>query len=277
MTTYPALVLSQGPTAYWRLRETSGLVAVDEIGLHDLTYTAAVQLNQPEQQYPVSTYALNIPGSTAKASAASSSFLDFEYSDSFSLSFWAKSSGTYPIFGKIGANSAGWWVGSMTTASIYMCIYLGDWYAANKAIYGFNTSYGTVGVDRMHHWAFTYDGSSSPAGIVAYVDGLPLSYNTTRNVPQTTIKNTGVFTISPGSPGGNWTGKLAEVAVFSRVLSASEVFAQATWTPSLDARSLQHSQHVIRSVSRPAKNLITTVSSSSGPAKGGGHLNPGIG
>src|SRR5262245_30947541 len=44
---YPALVVSDGAVAYWRLGETSGTTAIDNVGGNNGTISGGVTLNQP--------------------------------------------------------------------------------------------------------------------------------------------------------------------------------------------------------------------------------------
>lgn len=87
---------------------------------------------------------------------------------------------------------------------------------------------GTFNDGVWHHLAFSYDGSQTASGIVLYVDGSP--------VATTIVWNSGLMYWSPYSAqfalgcwgpslGEPFTGRMDEVALYNKVLSAAEV----TW------------------------------------------------
>lgn len=280
MGSYLDLVVSGSPVAYWRLQETSGLTAVDEMVAHPLTYGVADQLNYAEGGFKLSDHSVNFPGSAgAMAGAANASFLDFAYTDPFSVSFWfTPGTSAYPIFGKTGSGfggSTGWWVGGINGAGD-LGLYLGDWYVGRRVYSSAAITYLTP--TTLRHAAVTYDGSATVAGIKTYYDGalVASTYSAANKGTTDTLTNTGVFSITQ-SVRGLWNGRLSDLAVYNRVLSDSEIRAHASFAPSFSALSMKDQNPLIRSVSRPAKNLITSSSSSSSKGGPGSKLDPGIG
>lgn len=46
MSAYSDLIISDGPVSYWRLDETGGTNAIDQMGAHNLNYQGTYTLNQ---------------------------------------------------------------------------------------------------------------------------------------------------------------------------------------------------------------------------------------
>lgn len=82
----------------------------------------------------------------------------------------------------------------------------------------------TFGDGEWHHLTMTYDGSALASGVSLYVDDQLISLTVINDNLSATISNSAPFQIS-GFDGGNraFIGSIADVAVFDKELSSSEV------------------------------------------------------
>lgn len=149
--------------------------------------------------------------------------LGFERTDSFSISFWVKHSGaSWVIVNKMqtGGSWTGYEVYSSSAGQIYFTLI--------SALTSNQLEVQTTGLSlndgQWHHIIATYAGTSAPSGIVLYADGSSVSFSTLTNNLTASIVHTSPFRL--GTDGSTWTvGRMDEVAVYNRVLSAAEV----TW------------------------------------------------
>lgn len=102
------------------------------------------------------------------------------------------------------------------------------------------TTVDTVGIGSWNHWLVTDDGSLTAANAHIYFNGTEPSYATTTNgATETAANSTWALGGLPVAAGNNWNGRLAEVGVWNRVLTAGEIallaraFAPSFITPGL--------------------------------------------
>lgn len=156
--------------------------------------------------------------------------LAFERTQAFSVSFWLKTtdiSGPY-LIAKMSATPTfrGWGV-ALGTSGELIFVLRNDNATTNRIIVttvttGFNNG-------SWHHVVWTYDGSSTAAGCLCFIDGSSRSLTVTTNALSATIVDTSALFLGAasygGTPGSFYTGKLDEVAIYNRQLSTTEI----TW------------------------------------------------
>jgi len=96
---YPAAVVADGATAYWRLNDSSGTTAVDVIGGNNGTISGGVTLGQAGALAD-GDKAMSFDGTTSFIAVPDTAILNF--AGSFTLEAWIKtvSTGRVPIVGK---------------------------------------------------------------------------------------------------------------------------------------------------------------------------------
>lgn len=205
---YESLVLNDVPTEYWRLGETSGVTANNEISSNDGTYNNAPTL-----------------GATGLLASDNNTAVTFNGSDEYvSLPTGAIITGTNERTVEVWAHRA-------TTASGEEVIYFSGTQSSGQA---FLISYDASGV-RFNSWAggsfdnsvsldyagknvhlvFVYDGTKQ----IAYINGEKV-------VDNTVTLNTGSSLHVLGQRGDSanyFSGTIDEVAIYDRVLTPTEI------------------------------------------------------
>jgi hypothetical protein len=77
-----------------------------------------------------------------------------------------------------------------------------------------------------HHISITYDGSSTPEGVVAFVDAVSASLTTASNSLSASIITTASFNIATANNGGGWAffaGDVADVRIYDHILTQGEI------------------------------------------------------
>ena len=223
-TTYQQDVFAASPASYWRLGETSGTSAADQLGANPGTYTN-VLLNQGGALACDSNPSASFDGVQSYERVPSSSSLNM--TSAATVEFWAKRrtiSSTYQVLvGKPGNGQSKYenyavWLG---TSSRYTA-YFGDgstWVAVQTP---------AVTDTNWHHVVATNDGST----VKIYLDGvLKQSTSTTLRLTANTQP------LNIGGANNNsyfFNGWLDEVAIYPTALSATTVLAhynRATGSP----------------------------------------------
>ena len=161
---------------------------------------------------------------------SSTSPLNWERTDTFSIAFWAKildGGADYPhaLMGRTDGNLVGTQQGFQmyTTSGMPYFSLISSW-SANRVYRAASTA---IDDDTWHHVAFTYDGSSANSGLHAYVDGVLSDGATAGSGLSGSTKSTNPMTI--GRQANNqWNyllGSLSGVRIYNRVLSSDEVSA----------------------------------------------------
>ena len=81
------------------------------------------------------------------------------------------------------------------------------------------------------HLFVTYDGSGKPEGVKMYIDGRPVPLDTDNNSLTDTIRTAKSFRIGGRTGADGFAGKVDDVRLYSRVLSASDVILLAQTGP----------------------------------------------
>jgi RHS repeat-associated protein len=209
-TGYSSLIGSASPVAYWRLGESSGTTATDATSNHlNGTYSG--------------TYALHLGGAIVSDTDASVTFAG-GYADmgspsglnisgtAISIEFWAKGSpGSYNyLVSHTDGGSQGYavYTGGDGTYHFYM--------GRGGGLHIMGSVTGTWD-GQWHHFVNLYDG----AAMKVYVDGVA---RLTETETGSLTGYTGNFSLARYNGGGyGFAGSLDEVAVYSRVLSSSEI------------------------------------------------------
>lgn len=149
---------------------------------------------------------------------------DFERTDSFSIECWV-----YPTSGKINEDiiskftyAIGYRFVSHSTRGKVNGLEVGLYSnESNKAVVVISGALG-LPINTWQHYVVTYNGSSSTSGIKIYVNGTSRALLVAANNLTNTIKTIEPFKIGTGYY-PFYGGKIDEVCIYSRVLSASEV------------------------------------------------------
>lgn len=170
--------------------------------------------------------ALSFDGTDDYVNIANESNFDFERTNTFSASAWIyrnTNDTNDAIITKEDPGSFnfnGWWYyGLIFTDQIRVDI-IG---ASGDTISALSTS-SSVPTGGWHHVVFTYDGSSTSAGIYIYVDGVDRTGTRSGTLASSILNNQAVRIGDNASSGGTrFGGKVDEARIYNRVLSASEV------------------------------------------------------
>jgi len=267
MSAYSDRVLAAAPDAYWRLLETSGSTAVDEIGAVNATYAGDYQQSHVLGAVRGGSYCTYFNGGTAGAAVGSTSVGAYGVSQAFTIEFWLDQWYISNIIKRYDG-TRGWQIRGNGTSSPVFYLYAQGAYGLKS----FTIPASTPGAPR--HFAFVYDGTVALSGMRLFHDGVELAQSSN------SWNLTGAHDIVATTPvtmfGDGGVGCFMECAIYSRALSLEEITEHANPGLAFSGRYDEGAQ-ILRSVSRPAKNLITTTAGSSVAAKGGGRLNPRIG
>jgi hypothetical protein len=216
LVTYREAVLASGPLGYWRLDEVSGTNAADSAGHasgpFDMTYNSAT-LNQT----PVMTDGTGSPSIDVDADAgvdgADWSAFDFAGSAAYTLEAWFVTdeiaAGQSIIIHKQVVTSGDGWEFIRNGSAL-------DSNRIGATSHG--VSGGTLVTGTTYYGVVTYDGTT----LRLYLDGVLIDSDATV-VSQDA--NTVIVSIGrdADTAGAHWNGRLDEVAVYDRALTAAEI------------------------------------------------------
>jgi hypothetical protein len=174
---------------------------------------------------------LLLDGSTKYLTLANESYYDFERTQPFTLTAWARRSGTADsaIVSKIdgsGAGLRGWEFGQVTSGQLRLRLE-NDSSIPNE-IYVRSTNV-VLTLDVWAHVAATYDGSSTAAGCILYVNGATVPMTTVFDgLSATILDDVSVLIGARPGPALFWTGSLGRVMIFSTALSGPQIAALAS-------------------------------------------------
>jgi hypothetical protein len=221
--TYRDVVLADGPIAYYRLAEASGSVAKDETGNHDGTYGGNVDYNQPGPAASVPSVRFN---GSARVAASSVATLPVGTFASYTLEAFVASevpAGTSSFFINFAAVGGGGgpslWIDDATHTFRY----------SRSSVIDCTKTIGTT----WHHFAVTANGGT----VSLYVDGAfdvsGAMSNITPDRGAFTIGNTFAAGVDGGAPyyGSAFQGRLAEVAIYGKALTAAQIAAHYAARP----------------------------------------------
>jgi len=208
---YKNLVLADGAVGYWRLGETSGTQATDELGTNHGTYTNTPTLG--------SNGVLSGDTDTSVTFTAANSeyvtmgdVLDFERTDPFSLECWFKINTpglTDRLIAKINFSSPFEGYQIVNHASGYMRFDLINGSGNNITVITVATGFDD---GEWHHVVLTYDGSSSAAGVNIYVDGVDEPLTITADTLSATTLTTNALTIISMNGAGSYSDTTVDEA-----------------------------------------------------------------
>jgi len=169
--------------------------------------------------------AINFDGVNDSVLIAHSSLLDLDGSEPATFSFWINKESAAATAGPIykrTSGSAGYNVDILTTGAVSFAI--GDLFSNNNRVSRETSS--TMNLNQWYHVVVTYDGSITSGGINIYFDGVLQSMtNAFDNWGGGSSSNGLDFSLGARESGTSrqLDGKMDEVRVYNRVLSASEI------------------------------------------------------
>ncbi len=226
----PSYVISSGVieplmenlVGYWRFDEGSGSITADDSG----NGNEGIVYGASWTDDAVSGKALDFDGVDDVVSMGD--VLGFERTDSWTISAWIKTSDSHhgAVVSKIGAGIRGYdlfVVGGGYNPHGYLVVHIANNWDAGDTI----RKYSDVSVDdgAWHHVVYTYDGSSSAAGVNIYVDGALHNGAATHTTVSNPITNSSPFRIGGREGMQLFRGLIDEVRVYNRELNPEEVAA----------------------------------------------------
>lgn len=223
VTTYESIVNSLSPIAYWRLGETSGVTAYDELAGDDLNLFGTVTLNQNSL----------VPSDTSNKAMAFDGvdgFFEGTDRDVYSIS----TTGQLAFSFLLKADTlAGWQgiIGKGTASNYEWAIHIKD--GVLKA--GFDDPVGyvirgekaTISAGTTHHIVVNFTGTTTTSEIEIYVDGVKSNSFDFADGPAGAYANSNdkitIGRIYAGFAYRYFDGVLDEVAMFDTALSAANV------------------------------------------------------
>jgi hypothetical protein len=289
---YKAAVLALNPVAYWRMDDvgSAGLLGAGQTLTASVSGTGNMAPVQPwytrqANNLTRSAWCMYAYSGRGMQYSNGTSYA-FEWNQPFSIAAW--------IYGRgmgITAYSGLW--SKATVGGTYRGYNLyvdgGNRFACQLT----NDSNSSNYVDRRwavpasitvnsnwSHLAWVYDGSGNRSGINLYIDGVVQAVAlelANATISSTIVDSAAPFSIGEQQQGGPLnTVNIGDLTIFNRALTASDLSALIAFAPSYDARTTQTSQHVIRSVSRPARNLVTAAGATTSAELGASRLNRGV-
>lgn len=155
---------------------------------------------------------------------------NFERTNSWSVSLWFKTASMNGILlGKQNSASPynGWYIAGLQQLGSALRVGMTD--SGGGSLIGDSVS--TYTDSAWHHLVMTYNGTSQNSGLLCYIDGSAISLTYTNTI-SATIQTS--FNLQAGARNGAnslFTGRLEEVAIFNRVLKATEIsnLHDGTW------------------------------------------------
>lgn len=289
--TYRDLVIASSPVSFYRLDEERTDLATawrDLVGGWTLTNTV-VEACQAYHNLNTFSQALYASAATGGLYRGETSRFNWNYNQAFSFHFWFVGRGLTPagqvaFFGKRSSSSTLLGYAFFATDTVL------SWQMANNAGTGvhFRRDYALPSTvweaGRWTHLAVTYDGSGNRSGLKVYIDGdlqTPTADSGAASIAASTTAGE-YFTIqflSRNSTENSFmgtNGAFADFAIYNRELTDVEVasFGDFIWEPS--CRNANLDEGLVRSVSRPAKNLRNLSTGVGTRKKKRRKVNPGV-
>ena len=203
-------MLASAPLVWWRFGDILGSIAVDEMGVLDMTYTNAPRVNNAISHDSDGSVLLDGTGSIAV-----NPFAAFP-GTALSIEFWTRT--TVP----------GRSLFSYATAASDNEVLLMDGSQISVSIHGNSVDTGIDITDGMwHHIALTWE--SATGALKVYLDG-ESAYSGNLSTGDTIMSNGSLYigqeqdNVGGGlDPNQAWVGQVDELAIFDRVLAPNEV------------------------------------------------------
>jgi hypothetical protein len=216
---------AEGLSGYWRLDATSGATAYDSSGNGSNGTVNGATVGVAGGPPGLSYYFDGIDDNVSMGN----SVCNFNDTDPLSIALWVKGLGSATgdmLVSNLGTLNQGYnlvlWENAGADHGQIAVGFAGTlgWIRVDTSV--------TVADNTWHHVVMTYDGSGASTGVKLYVDGVYDSVPVTVNAgPQGDMSNstTGPFNIGDGGMGAGYEteGNIAQVRVYNKVLSASEV------------------------------------------------------
>lgn len=237
---YSDLILSESSlVSYWRLGESSGTTATDAKGTQNGTYSN-VTLGASSLYAGESDTAATFNGTTSKVSLGSSSFLNYEYTQAWSVEFVIKPNsdrtGTYlgaAILSKLDSNPqypgfeiATEYNGNVASKNVINLFIVND-FGATKRIQVYGST--DLANATTYHIIVKYSGNGLASGLKVYIDGVE---ETLSVAGDGLLGNSILNGITPhiGCRNGVanfYKGDLDEVSVYNTALTSSQIARHA--------------------------------------------------
>lgn len=198
---------------------------------------------------------------------------NFERNQSFSFSFWIKTSLSTAmiIMSRLDGSLTplGWQVHMQSSGEIGFLIGNTD---ANRL---FVTSTLTVNNNAWHHAVVTYDGSSNASNVKMYIDGVSDTTQIITNALTATILNSHSFYIGRRQDGLYLTGKLDELGLYNDELSSAEAIEIYNSGSPLNTAALSSAEnlYLLARFTQTDKNNFPTITDQSNNGRDGTAIN----
>jgi hypothetical protein len=210
-TGYSAAVTGDGPVSYWRLGETSGTSAADAVGGRPGTYTNGPTLNQPSLLTSDTNPSVALDGTNDDIRVPNAAALQF--GSAFSLEAWIRPT-VVP--------AAGAFASVLTKAESYSLQFNGPQLEFTLIQNGvrkrLKAAAGAIVAGKTYHVVATYDGATQRL----YINGAQAA-SVALTGPATS--NTNSLVIGSWQGGELFAGRVDEVAVYGKTLTAARVQA----------------------------------------------------
>ncbi len=213
------------PVGYWRMGEGASFPTIPDLsaGGNDCTLTNMVSGDlQGDTPGGISSVSTDFAGTNRYGTMGNVAALDFEKTDSWSVSCWVKTTYALGYFVSKMAGTGdgkGWGFGGENPG-----LYLSSNNFVNQLAVKCTTA--SISDGAWHHVVSTYDGSETVAGIKFYIDGVEITSKTTvyNNLSTYLLSNTASVNVAARSDGDAvWEGTLDEVGVFDFELTQTDV------------------------------------------------------
>jgi hypothetical protein len=208
------------PIAWWKLNDGSGATTADDSGNgHTGTRTGTTW----------DTGFLTFDGTGDYITVANESAFDFDRGNAFSVSAWvrwnvaADGGGLRRIVNKQQnfGNQQGFDI-RMDTGNRAIGFVLSD---TTGAAISRGSGVNTLSFSVWHHVAYTYDGSSSSAGMKVYVDGVDVSGASSGTISNPILNDTAMLIGDQTTGGSSVWGDMDDVRVYNVELTSGQVSA----------------------------------------------------
>ena len=206
---YRATVAADGPSAYWRLGETSGTVAADQQVSSPGTYKGSYALGKAGALSGDTNTAISVGPSAGYVTVPDSAKVDFG-DGPFTLEFWAKRSGT-----------GSGYVMNKGTGGYGVFFASADQRLHFEKVNTQNTAQESGTTDQAWHYWVIVQGAGSTNAII-YKDGVNV---TIVNNTSTFLDTTAPLEIGREAGSTPFYGSLDEVALYNKVLTPAQVTA----------------------------------------------------
>lgn len=223
--------------AHWALNENSGTSTINDISGNGNTGTMNGSMTQSDWVLGKFGSALDFDGSNDFITMANESNFDFERTDHFSFSFWLKpnladTAIQLPLTKNADTALRGWNIelnhdGAGNNDPGKVGFYLINTVNTNE-LEGRTSNDTNLYDGNWHHYGFTYDGSSTIAGIKIYEDGISLPITDAGSNLNATILNNLSVAMAARSDGSTtynelYTGIMDDVRVYNYTRTPAQI------------------------------------------------------